>query len=196
VIKWFQEGGMVMWILLIISLISWCFIFERLFFIMSEYLSCKKMQLQLQDNLSATDECLSGNSQIAKVLRTITNNQDLKKEENSLILRTQLKEESVKLHSGLTFLEITASISPLLGLLGTVLGMVEVFSVIAKVGVGDPLILSSGISKALTTTVFGLIVAIPALTAFSLFERKIENIIQIMEKFSVIILTRTYANKS
>lgn len=195
-IKWFQEGGMVMWILLIISLISWCFIFERLFFIMSEYLSCKKMQLQLQDNLSATDECLSGNSQIAKVLRTITNNQDLKKEENSLILRTQLKEESVKLHSGLTFLEITASISPLLGLLGTVLGMVEVFSVIAKVGVGDPLILSSGISKALTTTVFGLIVAIPALTAFSLFERKIENIIQIMEKFSVIILTRTYANKS
>ncbi len=195
-IRWFQEGGMVMWVLLIISLISWCFIFERLFIIMSEYFSCKRMSLKLQNTMPETDELLSNKSQISKVLRTITNNQDLKKEENSLILRTQLKEESMKLHKGLTFLEITATISPLLGLLGTVLGMVEVFSVIAKVGVGDPLILSSGISKALNTTVFGLIVAIPALTAFSLFERKIENIIQIMEKLSVIILTRIYANKS
>ncbi len=195
-IRWFQEGGMVMWVLLIISLISWCFIFERLFIIMSEYLSCKRMSLKLQNTMPETDELLSNNSQISNILRTITNNKDLKKEENSLILRTQLKEESMKLHKGLTFLEITATISPLLGLLGTVLGMVEVFNVIAKVGVGDPLILSSGISKALNTTVFGLIVAIPALTAFSLFERKIENIIQIMEKLSVIKLTKTYANKS
>jgi len=196
VIEWFQEGGIIMWVLLVISLISWIFIFERLFFIMSEYFSCKKMSSNFQEDLFATDKLFKDNSQISKVLKTIIDNKDLKKEENALILKTQLKEESVKLHKGLTFLEITASISPLLGLLGTVLGMVEVFNVIAQVGVGDPLILSSGISKALNTTVFGLIVAIPALTAFSLFERKIENIIQIMEKHSVILLTRTYTLKS
>lgn len=81
-----------------------------------------------------------------------------------------------RLERGLTILEIVAGIAPLLGLLGTVLGMVEVFNAITARGLGNPQILSDGISKALVTTVAGLCVAIPALAFHSLFTKRVEDL--------------------
>lgn len=75
-----------------------------------------------------------------------------------------------------------AMISPLLGLLGTVDGMVDIFSVITDKGVGDPKILADGISKALLTTYFGLVVAIPALVFHRWFVRRIDDIVVTMEQ--------------
>ena len=80
------------------------------------------------------------------------------------------------LERGLTLLEIIANVSPLLRLLGTVLGMVAVFDAITTEGLGNPQVLSEGISKALVTTVAGLCVAIPALACHSWFSRRVDDL--------------------
>lgn len=86
------------------------------------------------------------------------------------------RREVGRLESGLIVLEIVAGISPLIGLLGTVLGMVTVFDAINLEGMGDPQVLSGGISKALITTVAGLCVAIPALGFHSYFSKHVESL--------------------
>lgn len=86
------------------------------------------------------------------------------------------RREVEKLERGLLVLEIVAGISPLIGLLGTVLGMVTVFDAITAEGLGNAQVLSEGISKALVTTVAGLSVAIPALAFHSVYTRRVESL--------------------
>ncbi len=85
--------------------------------------------------------------------------------------RTQLN----TLERGLTVLEIIASVSPLLGLLGTVLGMLSVFQAITLHGIGNPQVLSDGIGKALITTIAGLCVAIPSMAFHGWLSRKVDD---------------------
>lgn len=75
-----------------------------------------------------------------------------------------------------------ASITPLLGLLGTVIGMIKVFSAITLVGVGDPTVLAGGISEALITTATGLSVAIPSLMFHRYFSGRVERLVVVMEE--------------
>ncbi|APW66988.1 biopolymer transporter ExbB [Poseidonibacter parvus] len=84
-------------------------------------------------------------------------NKDLQKESIDNIINRKIK----KMEFGLNTVKIIASIAPLLGLLGTVVGVLNSFDSITKSGLGDPSIFSNGISIALITTVAGLIVAIP-----------------------------------
>ena len=81
----------------------------------------------------------------------------------------------------LTTLGTIAAISPLLGLLGTVVGMIQVFAVITSVGVGDPTELANGISKALITTAAGISVAIPSIFFVRYFRRKVDGLVVDME---------------
>ncbi len=84
----------------------------------------------------------------------------------------------------LPFLAITAAASPLLGLLGTVVGMIKTFALITVFGTGDPQALSSGISEALVTTELGLIVAIPTLVLHGLFTRIVRSRVSVMEQIA------------
>lgn len=85
----------------------------------------------------------------------------------------------------LTTLGTIAVISPLLGLLGTVVGIIQVFAVVTVAGVGDPNELAGGISTALVTTAAGLIVAIPALFFHRHFQRRIDEVVVSMEQESI-----------
>ncbi len=78
-----------------------------------------------------------------------------------------------------------ASISPLLGLLGTVMGMIRTFRAVTISGIGDPSALAGGIAEALVTTAAGLIVAIPSLVAYRYFRGKVDGLIVDMEKQSL-----------
>ncbi len=78
-----------------------------------------------------------------------------------------------------------AAISPLLGLLGTVIGMVEVFSEITTGGIGNPTVLAGGIAKALITTAAGLSVAIPALIGYRYYRNRIDTLVVNMEKEAI-----------
>tara|TARA_B100001250_G_scaffold409967_1_gene435412 strand:- start:220 stop:1596 length:1377 start_codon:yes stop_codon:yes gene_type:complete len=90
-----------------------------------------------------------------------------------------------KLERGLSWVAIAAATAPLLGLLGTVTGMIHTFKLINIFGTGDAKSLSSGISEALVTTEFGLVVAIPALILHALLSRKIRGILSTMEMASI-----------
>ncbi|MCH8474310.1 MAG: MotA/TolQ/ExbB proton channel family protein [Opitutales bacterium] len=92
------------------------------------------------------------------------------------------------LERGLPFLALTAATAPLLGLLGTVTGMIQTFDMIAIFGTGDPGVLSGGISEALVTTQFGLIVAVPALLAHAFLQRRVKAVQANMEEVSIRLL--------
>lgn len=96
--------------------------------------------------------------------------------ESSTLIVTQIEYEIKKLESGLTIIKNIATIAPLLGLLGTVIGVYKSFEAITQNGLGDPTIFSNGIAVALITTIAGLIVAIPHHIAFNHFISMIDEI--------------------
>lgn len=116
----------------------------------------------------------------AKKILTIMKANENKYEEK--VLQNALDKYLNKLESGLNTIKIIASISPLLGLLGTVIGVLNSFDSISKSGLGDPAIFSNGISIALITTVAGLIVAIPHYIGYNYIIGFIDNLEQKIEE--------------
>ena len=108
------------------------------------------------------------------------------RDQDRLIMREAIEETgrhaTFELNKYLNTLGTIASISPLLGLLGTVVGMIKVFNAITTQGVGDPSILASGISEALLTTAAGLCVAIPTLMFYRFFLGRVEGFVVHMEQ--------------
>jgi biopolymer transport protein ExbB len=96
----------------------------------------------------------------------------------------------LRLNGWLPFLAICATSAPLLGLLGTVTGIMQTFMLMTVYGTGDPKTLSSGISEALITTEYGLIVAIPSLMLHAFLSRKARGILDEMEKVAVSFLNQ------
>lgn len=107
----------------------------------------------------------------------------------SLRLDEQLAEESSLLNRGLPSVAVLAAVSPLLGLLGTVTGMIETFQSITLFGTGDPKLMSGGISQALITTQLGLAVAIPLVLFHSLLSGRVNRIVERLGKYSSDIVT-------
>lgn len=102
------------------------------------------------------------------------------------------RHETSRLNRYVGVLGTIVGISPLLGLLGTVTGMIDVFNTIARAGTGQASELSSGISQALITTATGLLIAIPALVAYNFFREKVESIVGDLERESLRILAGFY----
>jgi biopolymer transport protein ExbB len=100
-----------------------------------------------------------------------------------------------KLERYLNIIAVTASVAPLLGLLGTVTGIIKTFKLMRVFGAGDPKPLISGISEALITTELGLVLAIPALIIHALLARKVSGVMAHIEKLSVALLNTLSRNK-
>lgn len=129
---------------------------------------------------------------LARVLADGLENRSAGMEQNREVLQAAGKAAASRLERGLTLLEIVAVISPLLGLLGTVIGMVQVFDVISQVGAGHAQALSRGISQALISTIAGLVVAIPALIAHSIYSRRVDKLLMGIEGAVSRLLLRLY----
>jgi biopolymer transport protein ExbB len=110
------------------------------------------------------------------------------KDESRHAMELAGKQEVTEMEKFLDLLATIAAVSPLLGLLGTVTGMIDTFAVVRTVGVGDPLQMSGGISEALISTAGGLVVAIPALFFHRFFIRKVDRIVIQMEAYSERVL--------
>ena len=104
------------------------------------------------------------------------------------VLEETGRQEATRLSRRLGVLETVAAVSPLLGLLGTVLGMIRVFATISLAGLGNPETLSSGISEAMVTTAAGLIIGIPALVAYNWLNGRADRIIFDLEWYSSKVL--------
>lgn len=134
----------------------------------------------------------NGRGVLARVLADGLENRSAGMEQNREVLQAAGKAAGSRLERGLTLLEIVAVISPLLGLLGTVIGMVQVFDVISQIGAGHARALSGGISQALISTIAGLVVAIPALIAHSIYSRRVDKLLMGIEAAVSRLLLRLY----
>jgi biopolymer transport protein ExbB len=110
---------------------------------------------------------------------------DQSRESLENILQEAILKELPRLERFLPALNVMAAVSPLIGLLGTVTGMIGTFHVITLYGTGDPRLMSGGISEALVTTMLGLGVAIPVMLFHAFLRRRIEHIVGDMEEKAV-----------
>ncbi|EME3969095.1 MotA/TolQ/ExbB proton channel family protein [Vibrio fluvialis] len=123
-----------------------------------------------------------GNNPLGRILSVYNKEQNRSVEALELRLLEAVVDEQTGLEKGLSMLKLLAALAPMLGLLGTVTGMIETFQVITQFDNGDPKVMAGGISMALVTTVLGLVAAMPLLLAHNILSTQAENIRNILEK--------------
>ena len=135
------------------------------------------------------------NNPLGRVLKVHEDNPSMDTETLELKLSEGILKETPKLESGLTLLKIISAVAPLMGLLGTVTGMIITFQAITIFGAGDPKAMAGGISGALVTTVLGLLVAIPTVLLHTIVNGRAQRIIHVLnEQTTGIIAEHTEAN--
>ncbi|MHC8440722.1 MAG: MotA/TolQ/ExbB proton channel family protein [Candidatus Eutrophobiaceae bacterium] len=183
-----RSGGILMWPILFCSAISIGIILERVWSlrkgnVVPEGLVAKVWEW---DKVGHLDEMrvreLEEGSPLGRVLAAGLRNHKKSRELMKESIEEVGRHVTHELDRFLNSLGIIASITPLMGLLGTVFGMIKVFAMITAVGVGDPSALAEGISEALLTTAAGLCVAIPSLIAHRYLRGHIDGLIVIMEQ--------------
>ncbi len=153
-----DQGGPVGYIILAIGLVGLLIALERL---VSLVLIGSKVERQLKSAVASSDNPLG------RVMQVKDNNPNLDTETLELKLSESILREVPKLSKRLTLIKIISVVAPLIGLLGTVTGMINTFQAITLFGTGDPKLMAGGISQALVTTVLGLVVAIPMVFIFA-----------------------------
>lgn len=183
-----KSGGWLMLPIIACSIVALGIVIERLWSlqrkrVMPEYLMRQILQLHKDDKLNLADlDKLRESSPLGRILAAGLVNRDHNKEVMKEAIEEIGRQVVHDLERYLNTLGTIASISPLLGLLGTVIGMIKVFSVIVTAGVGDPGVLAGGISEALITTATGLSVAIPSLMFHRYFNGLIDRLVIGMEE--------------
>lgn len=199
--EWLIGGGWVMIPILICSVLSLAVICER-FITLRKNNVLRPELINSINSLSSPEDVPYLSSKCDTIPGTFTNiirraflNPHLTREEKLIDIQATGRHEVQILERKLIILEIIATIAPLLGLLGTVLGMSSVFDVISKVGLGHTQEFSGGIAVALRTTILGLGVAIPTIVAYSIFNKRIDDFILEMEKYTTLLLNTLYSHK-
>jgi len=201
-LEWLVGGGPIMIPLFICSILAVVVVLERFIslrrnhIIRPELIDAINAVRGINDLQTVFDRCDAIRGPFANIIKRAVSNNHLTREEKILDIQAAGRQEASSLERMLTVLEVITAIAPLLGLLGTVLGMSQVFDVISDVGLGQTKAFSGGIAQALRTTIIGLAVAIPSLIAYSSFDRKVDNLILEMEKYSMLLLNRIYSRES
>lgn len=189
-----QKGGIIMVPLLVGSILGFAIVIERAFslrtrkVLVPEIVSAINKIKSFEDVRVAERICETYPGPFANIVLAALRNQDLTRDELKETILDQGRQEVRMLGRGFVMLETIAAASPLLGLMGTVIGMIKVFNVISQQGIGQANVLSGGISEALITTVTGLAIGIPALVAFNFFTNKAESLVMDIEKYSTTLL--------
>jgi biopolymer transport protein ExbB len=147
------------------------------------------------DVVKLREACEGHPSPLGRLLIFASNHLDWSRAENVSSLETAARREVVRLERGLVVLEIIIGIAPLLGLVGTILGMMTVFKDIGEAGLNNASVLAHGISVILNATLVGLLIAIPALVAWGYFSKKAEVLSVEMETLCDEFIRRQYADK-
>lgn len=137
----------------------------------------------------------SADNPLGRVLKVAADNPGLDPESLELKLHEAVLKERPEIESGLNLLKIISMVAPLLGLLGTVTGMIITFQMITLFGAGDPKAMAGGISQALITTVLGLVVAIPTVLMHTLVNGKAQRILHVLEEQSAGIVAGSVEGK-
>jgi biopolymer transport protein ExbB len=137
------------------------------------------------------------NSSLARITRSALQHMRWPRSENIEFAQTKARAELVRLERGLIVLEVVTGIAPLIGLIGTVSGLVQVFSGLGlSSGAADTKAVALGISMALNCTIFGLSIAVPSLIAFSYFSKKVEVLSVQMESIVSDLIAKCYYGRT
>lgn len=137
--------------------------------------------------------CQARPSSFSRLLLTAHDHLQRPRQENVDAIETRARHEVLQLERGLVVLEIVVGIAPLLGLVGTIHGLIRLFGDLGRSGLQDNSVLASGIAIALNTTLMGLLIAIPSLIAWSYYNKKVENLTVEMETLCDEFLRRYYS---
>ena len=174
-IEWFHQGKLPGYVVTVLAVIGLAIGFQRL---ISLWIVGIKVRRQMRD-----DEAHLSNP-LGRVIAAYHSNPSADTETLELKLDDAVLKEVPKLDRGLSTLKVLAAVAPLLGLLGTVVGMILTFQSITLWGTGEPKLMAAGISQALVTTVQGLVAAIPLLLLHNLANSRARTIQQILEEQS------------
>lgn len=213
IIERIHQGGMVAYVIIFLG-------FLGLIFTLNKLLQLSKIQLGINKQLSSLDT-INKNNPLGRILargedykrQVIEMQREKQKEKQGEKQITEfaqeetLKELEVKLNesilretptleSGVGFIKLLATVAPLLGLLGTVTGMIATFNAITLFGTGDPKLMAGGISQALVTTVLGLVVAIPLLFGHSIVTNKVKSMIIVLSQESLALVAQAVSSKT
>lgn len=167
------QGGVVGYVILALLFVGLILVGERFVTLTKEK---KKMTAQL-DSTETTEDNLLG-----QLIKDFNEFKDKDIETLELKMDASITKAVPKLERGISTIKLLAAVAPLLGLLGTVTGMIGTFQSITLFGTGDPKLMAGGISTALVTTVLGLVCAIPLLLLHNLISGKSQELVQILEE--------------
>ncbi len=183
------KGGPIVWPILAILAVGVLIVIERVVFLLRKNCNAEKLMRRIAALIKeqrwpeCRETCLAlGGKPVARVLAAGLECCQLPREEMENVLQEAILREVPPMERFLSTLGMLAAIAPLLGLLGTVTGMIDTFHVITRFGTGDPRMMSGGISEALVTTMLGLSVAIPIMLAHTLLNRAVDRRIGQMEE--------------
>ena len=196
ILQFFVHGGPFMLFLLLLSIVSLTIVFQRALALRSNevippHLKKAVDSFQEGSSLEPLNKALQAHdSPLSRIVQTLLKHSDWPRIEALDAVQVRARHEIARLESGLVFLEITTGIAPLLGLLGTLSGLVGIFANLGDKG--DPQMVALGISEALNATILGLAVAVPSLIAYHYFSRRIEVIAIDMEAVTAELITKIY----
>ncbi len=191
IVELFVKGGPVMVPLLLCSIIAVAVVLERIRFHANyrrnpdDFVTHVKAALINRDYLEALKLCRKESHPLARVIAKAIDHLDFGKEDLLDVMRQEALRQVKMFQKNLGMLSTIATISPLLGLTGTITGMITSFSVISSIGIGDPTALAGGISEALYTTAAGLFVGIPSLVAYNWCESRTTEFTDQVEYYSL-----------
>jgi biopolymer transport protein ExbB len=186
-----KAGGWVMWPIILCSVAALAIIGERLWSLQKKYVAPPNLLAQVQQLLARNElepshlVALRDSSPLGRILAAGLVNRDHDREIVKEAVENTGRHVVPELERYLRSLGTIAAISPFLGLFGTVIGMIQMFSGIGQHGVGDPSIVAAGISTALITTAGGLAVAIPSLMFYRYFRGRVNQLLLEMEQEAV-----------
>jgi biopolymer transport protein ExbB len=194
-------GGWIMAPIIICSILALTIVVERFWTLREKKIAPPNLVdqiIKLYQKNRITNEAISklhNNSPLGRILASGLRNMNAERE----LMKESIEEEGrqvvLELERFLNTLGTIAAITPLLGLLGTVIGMIKVFAVITSVGVGDPAVLADGISQALLTTAAGLSVAIPSLMFYRYFRGRVDELLLKMEAQAVYLVEVVHGDR-
>lgn len=198
-----RAGGVLVWPILALGVIAALVGLERAFFLKRVHDNTDRTMSEVnrkagEGDWDACQKLVHGRkkSPVYNVVRAGLRMRHEDREILESVLQEAILKELPRLERALPMLNIMAAVAPLLGLLGTVTGMITTFEVINIYGTGDPRMMSGGISVALVTTMLGLMVAIPIMLMHAFLNRQVEHIVSDMEEKAVALTNIIYLHGS
>ena len=203
--KYLIDGGIFMWVILLTSICGLAIIIEKTYTFFTKEKKLKEYEknelyklLRTGNKTAILNFSKNKTDSVSKSIVKIVSNTEINFDEldNSHrqviegIISESILEQTTDLEKGMSLLGTVVNAAPQLGLLGTVTGMITAFSVLTRNGENTARIVAGGISEALYTTAFGLIVAIPMLVFYNYFNRQIDIIVAEMERAALQFLSR------